>query len=217
MVLEEPILSGYEAVIKLREFQNYRLVLNTNIQGENEMKKKMYLAAAIGFAALVAGTAGSSFAAQKKGDSDLEFSGGFFHSQGADTGTLTVDMGYGYYLTDSFEVGLIQTVGYIFLEDADDLWVASTIPYVSYYFRGLTENDTFQPFVGAFIGVSYNDDDATGTIGPRIGFKSYINDSTYVMVRYRYEWFFDELSVSEVEDTSSEGNHVVTVGIGFVF
>lgn len=178
------------------------------------MNKKIYLAAAISLSILIAGT---TYAAQKKGDSDLQLAGSLFHSQGADYGTLAMDIGYGYYATDNVEVGLLQTVGYIFLEDADDVWTASTIPYVRYYFRGLSVNDTFQPFVGAFIGASYNEDDITGTMGPQVGFKSFINDSTYIVAKYRYEWFFEELSINEVDDTSSDGNHVVTLGVGFVF
>ncbi|MDY0376553.1 MAG: hypothetical protein RBQ72_12615 [Desulfobacterium sp.] len=38
-----------------------------------------------------------------------------------------------------------------------------------------------------------------------------------VVALYRYEWFFDELTINDIEDTSSDGNHVVTIGLGFVF
>ncbi len=182
------------------------------------MNKKYYVTAAvIGFSMLMAGSAGTIYAAQQKGDSDIQFAGSFFHAQGADSGTLNMDIGYGYYATDNWEIGILQTVGYSFIDDADDQWVASTIPFVNYYIRGLSVNDTFQPFIGAFIGASYNEDDTTGTMGPQVGFKSFINDSTYIMAKYRYEWFFDELAINEIEDTSSDGNHVVTLGVGFVF
>lgn len=182
------------------------------------MNKKYRVAVAIiGFSMLVVGSAGTAYAAQKKGDSDIQLGGGFFHAQGADTGVVSLDVGYGYYATDNWEFGILQSLGYSFIDDADDQWTASTIPFVNYYFRGLSENDTFQPFVGAFVGASYNEDDATGTVGPQVGFKSYISDNTYVMLKYRYEWFFDDLTINDIEDTSSDGNHVITLGVGFVF
>ena len=127
---------------------------------------------------------------------------------------MTLDLGYGYFLTEGWELGIIQTLGYSFIDDGDDIWIASTIPYINYNFRS---SEPFQPFIGAFIGATYNEDDATGTMGPQLGFKSFINDSTYIVLKYRYEWFFEELDYDDVEDNSSDGNHVVTLGVGFVF
>jgi hypothetical protein len=132
-------------------------------------------------------------------------------------GTLNLEVGYGYFLTQNWELGVQQSLGYSFIDDADDQWVGSTIPYINYNFQGLSTNDTFVPFVGTFIGASYNDDDITGTMGPQLGFKSFVNDRTFIMVKYRYEWFFDELTINDIEDTSSDGNHVVTIGLGFAF
>ncbi len=182
------------------------------------MKKRSFAAAAaISTALFMIGSLGTAWSAQEKGNSDLQLSGGFFHAQGADAGTLALDIGYGYYATRNLEVGIMQTLGYSFIDDADDEWTASTIPFVNYYFRGLSSNDTFQPFVGAFIGASYNKDDTTGTIGPQLGFKSFVSDKTYIAVTYRYEWFFDELTINDVKDTRSDGNHVTTLGVGFTF
>ncbi|WP_028583607.1 outer membrane beta-barrel protein [Desulfogranum mediterraneum] len=187
-------------------------------KGGKRMKKKYYLAAAvIGASMMLTGMAIPVQAAQSEGDSTLQLSGSFNHSQGADVGTVNLDLGYGYFVSANWELGIMQSLGYSIIDDADDQWVASTIPYVNYHFRGLTDNDTFQPFIGAFVGASYNENDTTGTLGPQVGFKSFVNDSTYIMVKYRYEWFFDELSINEIEDTSSDGNHVVTLGVGFVF
>jgi len=180
--------------------------------------KKMYCfkAALVGVSLLVAGMAGSVQAAQNSGDRSLQFGGSFFHAQGADVGTLNLEAEYGYYLHKNWQLGVIQTVGYSFIEDGDDQWVASTIPFFNYYFLGLSTNDTFQPFVGAFLGASYNEDDITGTLGPQVGFKSFINETTFITVKYRYEWFFDELALNDIEE-SSDGNHVITIGVGFIF
>ena len=171
----------------------------------------------IGISLLITGMAATVQAAQSSGDSALQFGGSFFHAQGADVGTLNLEAEYGYFSSKNWEFGLIQTLGYSFIEDGDDQWSASTIPFVNYHFLGLSTNDVFQPFIGAFIGASYNEDDMTGTLGPQIGFKSFINDSTFISVKYRYEWFFDDLALNNIEDNSSDGNHVVTVGVGFIF
>jgi outer membrane protein W len=181
--------------------------------------KKSYCAVVAFFACfmLLAVSGITVQAAQSKGDSVLQLGGGFIHSQGADVGTLNLDIGYGYFVSHNWEVGLMQTLGYSFIDGADNQWIASTIPYVNYHFRGLTQNDTFQPFIGAFIGASYNEDDVTGTLGPQIGFRSFVNDSTFISVKYRYEWFFDELTFDDIDDTKSDGNHVITLGLGFVF
>ncbi len=166
---------------------------------------------------LVAGTDSSVQAAQNSGDNSLQLGGSFFHAQGADVGTLNLEGAYGKFITKNLELGLIQTLGYSFIDGKDDEWVASTIPFLNYHFLGLTTNDTFQPFIGAFIGASYNKDDITGTLGPQIGFKSFVTDSTFITVTYRYEWFFDDLALNDIEDNSSDGNHVVTLGVGFIF
>lgn len=173
-----------------------------------------FIVAVIGAFMLLTGLTAPVQAYQSKGDSTLQLGGGFFHAQGADVGTLNVDLAYGYFLTENWQLGVMQTLGYSFIEDGDDQWSASTIPYINYNFR---TQESFQPFVGAFIGASYNEDDITGTLGPQVGFKSFINDTTYILVRYRYEWFFDELEYNDIEDNSSDGNHVVSFGLGFIF
>ena len=181
--------------------------------------KKSYCVpvAVLGAIMLLAVMTAPVYSAQDSGDSSLQFGGSFFHAQNADVGTLNLEIAYGYFTTQSWEVGLIQTLGYRFIDGADDQWVASTIPFINYHFLGLSKDDVFQPFLGAFIGASYNEDDITGTMGPQVGFKSYVNDTTFVTVKYRYEWFFDDLTWDDVDDSSSDGNHVVTFGIGFIF
>lgn len=165
---------------------------------------------------LIPSLVANTYGAQSAGDNEIQISGGFFHTQGADVGTATVDIAYGYHLTNTWEIGVAQTFNYNFIDDADDTWTASTIPFVNYHLRGLSLNDNFQPFLGAFLGLIYNDDDVTGTVGPAAGFKVFLNEKTFLVTRYRYEWFFDEIELGDVTDTS-HGNHVVTIGLGFLW
>lgn len=169
--------------------------------------------------ALIAVFVGQPVSAEgfKAGDRMLQGSLGFFHAQDSDQGTLSIDITYSKFVTNVWELGLSQGVGVAFIDDADDIWSGSTIGLANYHFR---PGNNISPFVGAFIGASYNDDDSTGTIGPNLGVKALIGDNAFVLARYRYEWFFDELDLSdidEIDDNRSDGNHVVTVGLGYRF
>ena len=119
-------------------------------------------------------------------------------------------------------------VNYAFIENQDDVWTASTVGFANYNFSdGVDEVGEFVPFAGVFLGGAYNDKDATGTLGPNFGFKYFVNDKTFITTRYRYEWFFDKLDLSKVSDikddlqiisdNKSDGNHVLTIGLGFRF
>ena len=161
-------------------------------------------------------------------DKELQISLGAFKSAGADSGTISGEVTYGKYVTPHWVLGVIQGVNYAFIDNQDDVWTLSTVGYANYNFGdGDPKKGSFVPFAGAFIGTSYNDEDSTGTIGPNLGFKYYVNDTTFITTRYRYEWFFDDLelnSVSDirddiniVSDNKSDGNNVISIGLGFRF
>lgn len=165
----------------------------------------------LGLGVLLALVATPGYGVQSVGSSEVQGSGGFFHAVGSGS-TITADASYGYYFLQPLLVGVRQGVNIQLRDGASDPWFATTTPFVDYHFFS---DRNFQPFVGAFGGIVWNDDDITGTIGPEGGIKFYVNDTTFISARYRYEWFFDEFDV--IEDESSDGNHVVTVGIGFVW
>lgn len=161
--------------------------------------------------------AGAVQAAQVEGDHEIQVSAGFFHAEGSESGNMNVDVSYGKFITDRWELGIRQTLAYSFIDNADDEWTASTTPFASYHFRGISAYDRFQPFVGAFVGAAYTEGDGTATIGPHLGFKYFVDDQTFVVTRYRYEWFPDDLTVNDITDERADGNHVVTVGLGYVW
>jgi opacity protein-like surface antigen len=147
---------------------------------------------------------------QAQGNKEIEVAAGFFHSEGSDVGSISGDVGFGYYVAPRLSLGIRQTLSYNFIDDAPDTWLASTIPFVEYSFG----QGNVRPFLGAFVGGIYNDDEGTGTAGPSAGLRWYLNDSTAVVGRYRYEWFFDDIAIKDATDTR-DGNHVVTVGLSF--
>lgn len=71
------------------------------------------------------------------------------------------------------------------------------------------------PYLGIFGGVVWNDRDVTGTMGPAAGVKLFVSDQTFVNIGYRYEWFFN--SFEAARDNRTHGNHVVNIGLGFVW
>jgi hypothetical protein len=142
----------------------------------------------------------------------------FFAVEGADTGTLSFDVSYAWFLTPAWEAGIRQTMSYTLNDDIDDTYRFSTIPFINYNFR---TTEAFQPYLGAFVGANYGTGEGTGTIGPTVGMKYFVADNVYIDTKYRYEYFFTDVEdiTDKVtgEDSSSDGNHVVTLGFGVLF
>ena len=153
-----------------------------------------------------------AIAAPTDGASELQLSAGFFHAQGSDSGSLNLDLGYGYYLTPGWQIGIRQGLNYNFIDDSRDFWLASTTPFFNYHFH---ITDIIVPYLGGFMGLVWNDRDATGTIGPQAGAKFFVHDRTFLNIGYRYEMFFNRIEA--IDNNSSRGNHVVNLGIGFTW
>jgi hypothetical protein len=155
-------------------------------------------------------TSSAAMAAPRDGSNELMISGGFFHQEGSDDGSLNVDLSYGYYLTPGWQLGIRQALNSTFREDARDFWQATTAPFINYNIR-LT--DIIVPYVGAFIGAVWNDNDISGIIGPQAGVKFFVHNTAFLNLGYRYEFFFSRFE--SIDDNSSRGNHVFNIGVGF--
>ncbi len=147
-------------------------------------------------------------------DNDVQVSAGFFHTQGSDSGTVNFQGSYGKFLNNpSWEVGLRGGLDYAFIDNARDTWLVSTVPYFEYHFLGISDQSRIVPVAGAFLGLVWNDRDATGTAGPSVGAKFFLNDQTYLVARYQYQWFFSR--VERAAGNFDDGNHIVNVGLGY--
>lgn len=155
---------------------------------------------------------GTGIAAPTGGASEVQVSAGLFHQEGSDSGNFNADLSYGYYLTPSWQLGLRQALNYNFIDDSRDVWIATTAPFINWHFAW---TDIVVPYLGAFIGLAWNDRDATGTLGPQAGIKFFVHEQTFLNLGYRYEWFFNRFEA--VEDNASRGNHVFNVGVGFTW
>jgi len=157
-----------------------------------------------------------ALAAPAARDNELLASGGFFHSQGSDVGDFNLALSWGRYLGNpAWELGLLQTLNWRIVDGEDDPWSATTAPFLQYDFLGIGDGGRVVPFIGALAGLAWNDQDATGALGPLAGLKFFVNDSTFVQTAYRFEWFFDNLE--QANDDSEDGIHVVSLGIGYVW
>lgn len=148
------------------------------------------------------------------GETELQFGADFFMQDNSDTGAATGEVEWGKYTDDAmFEWGVRQSLNYTFVDDSDDSWLAVTSPFINYNF--MIDDCNWVPYVGAFVGLVWNDDDTQGTTGPQAGVRAFVSDQTFINFAYRYEWFFDDFDV--IEEESSNGNHVGTIGVGFIF
>jgi len=181
------------------------------------MTKRLRLPLLTACAALLLGAlaAKPALAGPASNDNELLLAAGFFHGQGSDLSNLNVDLSFGRFLNNpAWQIGLLQTLNWTIIDDAEDPWAATTAPFVRYHFLGSGESRVV-PFLGAFLGAVWNDDDITGALGPEAGLKFFVTDQTFIQTRYRYEWFFDDFE--QVGDESDDGNHVISVGIGYVW
>ena len=151
-------------------------------------------------------------AAPSAGMHELLAAGGFFAAQGADSGNLNLDLSYGYYLTQGWQLGFRQALNANYIDDARDTWAATTAPFLNYNFR---VTDIIVPYVGGFIGLVWNDNDSTGAIGPQAGIKFFVHDTAFLNLGYRYEFFFD--SFKAASNNASDGTHVFNIGIGLTW
>jgi hypothetical protein len=86
-------------------------------------------------------------------DNEIQVAGGFFHTQGAESGTLTADVSYGRYFADpAWQLGIRQALNYTFIDDASDAWLATTVPFLNYHFYGVTRDDDSCPTWGCLPG-----------------------------------------------------------------
>lgn len=154
---------------------------------------------------------------QRKGTIELQFSGGFFQNQGdADTGTASADISLAVYTSPRWEAGVRQLFSYSLNDEIEDVWTASTTFFTNYHFR-IGDPPRVQPFVGGFFGLANSDVDVVATVGPSVGIKFFVGERTFAVGQYRYEYYIDSLKAGDETDDFTDGNHVLTFGIGILY
>lgn len=148
----------------------------------------------------------------RAGSSEITLSGTGSNNNDFDSGSFGITGSYGYFFTNALELSVRQSFNWSGAEDADDNWNATTRIAADYHFN---TSGRFRPFIGANVGYIYGDNvNETGTIGPEVGIKYFVNDTTFVLVQTEYQWFFDS---GDVGDAFDDGAFQHTVGLGFIF
>lgn len=154
----------------------------------------------------------SASALPSSGSKEVLVAGGYNRDIGTGSGNANLDVSYGSYIDQALEVGLRQQFNYTIQKETSDVWRAVTAPFVNYHLTALGQNQSIVPFLGGQLGAVWNDDDITGTIGPEGGFKFYMDNSTFLLARYQYQWFFEKFG--DVNETQNSA-HVGVLGLGF--
>ena len=158
--------------------------------------------------ALALAGATSVMAQPQAGDWEFTLGGGGSSDQDFDRGGFGLDGSFGYFMTQNFEVALRQNVNFAGQTD-DEEWSGSTRLAADWHFL----LGQFVPFIGANVGIQYNEDASAWGAGPELGFKYYVHERTFIFGMAEYRWFFDDFD--DVEDNADDGSFAFTVGIGF--
>jgi hypothetical protein len=163
-------------------------------------------------ALLTALPATSALAAQKAGDRSFSISGTGSSDKDFDTNTFGTTGEIGWYLNDSLELGIRQTLNVISLDDEDDIWSGATRGFADWHFG----QGTVVPYLGANLGGIYGEEtDDTGAGGIEGGLKWYVKDQTYIGFQVEYQWLFED--TEDIDNRFNDGRYFYTLGVGFNF
>ncbi len=122
-----------------------------------------------------------------------------------DSTGLNVAFSIGYFFNDNLEAGVRQGITFSDTEGGGSDFSGTTTGFLDYHF----DLDRWQPFVGAFIGVTYGDGgftDDDGVYGPEGGVKYFVNSTTFIAATVQYVVPFDD------DDTDEFFRYSVAVG-----
>jgi hypothetical protein len=149
----------------------------------------------------------------QQGSHEFTLSGTGSNDNDFDRGTFGVTGSYGYFMSRNLELSARQSINWTAVNNADDQINASTRGAVDYHFDIAPR---WRPYVGANIGAIYGEGvNDTGTIGPEVGLKYYLNPTTFVMFQTEYQWLFE--GSDDVDDNFDDGRFVYTLGMGLNF
>ncbi|WP_178114663.1 hypothetical protein [Pseudomonas saliphila] len=146
------------------------------------------------------------------GDQEITLGGAGGSDKDFDDSAISVQGSWGQYLSESSLWGVRQTVNARDSEGESVQWDGSTRVFYDYHFG----SGNGRPFVGASVGGIYGDGvDETFILGPEVGYKHWLNDSTFVTGMVEYHFLVD--SASDVDDRYDDGAFFYSVGLGYNF
>lgn len=156
-----------------------------------------------------------SFAQPDSGDREFSLAGTGTSDKDFDNSSFGISGDLGWYTSPHMVWGIRQSVAFADVSGqdlSDDFWNGSTRGYLDYHFG----SGNARPFVGGSLGAVYGDGvNDGGFAGLEFGLKYYVLDTTYILGRAEYQFFFD--SGDEAEDAFDDGAWAYVFGVGFNF
>jgi hypothetical protein len=148
-----------------------------------------------------------------QGDWELTLGGSGANSQDFDGATASAQGSLGYFLSDPWELGVRQSLGYSDIGAVDgSSWAGSTRVFTDWHF----DLDRFQPFIGANLGYVYGDNvNDTWEAAPEAGLKMFVGPDAFVFGMVEYQFFVR--NGGGVSAGFNNGQFVYSLGIGFRF
>jgi hypothetical protein len=120
----------------------------------------------------------------------------------------------GYYLTDTTEAIIRQSINYANPDDGNTVWNGSTRVGIDQHFSAPWA--PVRPFIGATVGRIYGDTvEDTWASGLEVGAKFYVQAQTFIYTTVEYQWFFEDADTAD--NSFKQGQWVWSLGLGFNF
>jgi hypothetical protein len=164
-------------------------------------------------AAALMGMSSFSMANFRQGDKEFTLGGSGGNDKEFRAGSINANASLGYFLTDSFEIGVRQSASYADAgQNQKQIWNGSTRGAIDYNL----DFGRWRPFVGANIGFVYGQGVSdTWEAAPEAGLKYFVNDTTFLYGTVEYQFFFRD--AGDADNAFNDGQFVYTLGIGFRF
>jgi hypothetical protein len=150
----------------------------------------------------------AAMAQPQAGDWEFTLGGGGSSDTDFDNSGVGINGSFGYFYNPNLEVAVRQSVNFVNAGE-DEEWSGSTRVAVDYHFLF----GKFVPFVGANIGLDYNEDDSVWGVGPEVGLKYFVHEKTFLFVLGEYRWLFDDFR--QADNNADDGRFAFTFGVGF--
>lgn len=145
----------------------------------------------------------------RAGEWEFTLGGGGSSNTDMDDSLGGVNFSVGYFLSDTFEIAVRQSVNYSNGAAATQYDGATFVAVDQHFGTG-----RLRPFVGVNVGYVYGDStNDTFAAGIEGGVKVYVLPKTFVFALVNYAWTFDDSNA--VTDNFSDGGLLWTVGVGF--
>lgn len=149
----------------------------------------------------------------RAGDMEFTLSGTGFSNKDLDSSSGGASASVGWYLNDTLEAVVRQSITYSNSDAGSDSWAGTTRVALDQH---ILARGPVRPFVGVNFGGIYGDDtNETWVAGLEAGAKFYVKESTFIFAMVDYGWSFDD--GDDADDTFSDGGFTWSLGIGFNF